>query len=152
MGIDSARVGVIGFSAGGELAALGSQRTLAAKPGAADVVERQDSKPAFQALIYPGNANQLSLLKTLHPLSWSVAMMIDRTSPKESPVCILDLEKSVCLLNSISTPGSAMALAFVLEIILRPALGRIVLENGWQTAGFLAKYRNSGPFTLTPYP
>jgi endo-1,4-beta-xylanase len=66
-GIDSARVGVIGFSAGGELAALGSQRTLAAKPGNADVVERQDSKPAFQALIYPGNAKSIAPTKDSPP-------------------------------------------------------------------------------------
>jgi acetyl esterase/lipase len=54
-GVDPARVGVIGFSAGGELAALTGMRFLAPKTGAADPVEKHGSKPAFQALVYPGN-------------------------------------------------------------------------------------------------
>ncbi len=57
--VDPARVGVIGFSAGGELAALGSMHFLPAKPDAVDAVERQESRPAFQALIYPGNADRI---------------------------------------------------------------------------------------------
>jgi endo-1,4-beta-xylanase len=55
-GVDLARVGIIGFSAGGELAALAGMHPLAAVPSATDPVERQDSRPAFQGLIYPGNA------------------------------------------------------------------------------------------------
>lgn len=54
-GLDPARVGVIGFSAGGELAALVSLRNDAGVGGASDPIERQSSRPAFQALIYPGN-------------------------------------------------------------------------------------------------
>jgi acetyl esterase/lipase len=53
-GVDSARVGVIGFSAGGELAALASTRSDPGKQDAADAVERVSSRPDFQALIYPG--------------------------------------------------------------------------------------------------
>jgi len=53
-GVDPARVGVMGFSAGGELAALASMHVLSGVDGAADPVERQSSRPAFQALLYPG--------------------------------------------------------------------------------------------------
>lgn len=53
-GVDPARIGVMGFSAGGELAALASTRYDAGTPNAADAIERESSKPAFQALIYPG--------------------------------------------------------------------------------------------------
>jgi len=52
-GLDPRSVGVMGFSAGGELAALASTRYDTGSPGAADPIERESSKPAFQALLYP---------------------------------------------------------------------------------------------------
>jgi acetyl esterase/lipase len=52
--VDPARVGIVGFSAGGELAAMASARTLKANPGSPDPVLRFSSRPDFQALIYPG--------------------------------------------------------------------------------------------------
>lgn len=52
-GVDPRRVGVIGFSAGGELAALASTRGDSGSPAATDVVDRQSAQPDFQALLYP---------------------------------------------------------------------------------------------------
>ena len=52
--IDPQRIGVIGFSAGGQLAALAATRFDSGNTGAADPIDRENSKPAFQALIYPG--------------------------------------------------------------------------------------------------
>src|SRR5438874_3102397 len=52
--VDPQRVGVIGFSAGGELAALASTRADGGSRDASDHVDRESSRPAFQALIYPG--------------------------------------------------------------------------------------------------
>jgi acetyl esterase/lipase len=52
--LDPARVGVIGFSAGGELVALAASRYDAGSPAAKDPIERQSSRPSFQALLYPG--------------------------------------------------------------------------------------------------
>jgi acetyl esterase/lipase len=48
------RVGILGFSAGGELALLAAARHVAGKPDATDVVERMSSRPDFFAPIYPG--------------------------------------------------------------------------------------------------
>ena len=51
--IDPGRIGVMGFSAGGELAALSGTRYDNGLPSSADPVERFSSKPNFQALLYP---------------------------------------------------------------------------------------------------
>jgi len=52
-GIAPDRIGVMGFSAGGELAALAGIRYDAGSQGAPQPIDRESSKPAFQALIYP---------------------------------------------------------------------------------------------------
>ena len=67
-GIDTARVGVMGFSAGGEVAALSAMRFDNGKADAADVIERQSSHPAFQALIYPGNSSRYTVSKNSPPV------------------------------------------------------------------------------------
>jgi acetyl esterase/lipase len=51
--LDPARVGVMGFSAGGELAALAGTRYDGGAAGSSDPVARQSSRPSFQALLYP---------------------------------------------------------------------------------------------------
>jgi acetyl esterase/lipase len=51
--LDPDRLGVMGFSAGGELAALAGARYDSGHRNSPDPVERMSSKPRFQALIYP---------------------------------------------------------------------------------------------------
>jgi len=53
------RVGVMGFSAGGEIAFLSAQRFDPATADAKDAIARQSSRPDFQALIYPGNSRRI---------------------------------------------------------------------------------------------
>ena len=65
--VDPARVGVMGFSAGGEVASLAAMRFDAGDPGAADVVDRQSARPAFQALIYPAAAQNITPVKDSPP-------------------------------------------------------------------------------------
>jgi endo-1,4-beta-xylanase len=66
-GLDKARLGVMGFSAGGELAALAGMRGDSGKADATDTVERQNSRPDFQALIYPGNSRRFTVDKDSPP-------------------------------------------------------------------------------------
>lgn len=54
-GVNPARVGVMGFSAGGELAALAATRFT------------DDNKPSFQALIYPAIPKDMKLSKETPP-------------------------------------------------------------------------------------
>lgn len=52
--IDPQRVGVLGFSAGGQLAALASLRSQTGKADPGDPIDRLSSRPDFQILVYPG--------------------------------------------------------------------------------------------------
>lgn len=66
-GVDPNRIGVMGFSAGGELAALAATRYDAGNAAAADPIDRQNSKPAFQALLYPAIPENMPLSKDTPP-------------------------------------------------------------------------------------
>ncbi|HEU5079126.1 MAG TPA: alpha/beta hydrolase [Opitutaceae bacterium] len=66
-GVDPSRLGVMGFSAGGELAALTASRWTLGDAKASDAIERESSRPTFQALIYPGNATAIRPAKDAPP-------------------------------------------------------------------------------------
>ena len=68
LGIDPARIGVMGFSAGGELAARAAMSDLDGDPGASEAIDRQSSRPNFQVLIYPGSSSALTVAKTSPPV------------------------------------------------------------------------------------
>jgi endo-1,4-beta-xylanase len=52
--INPLRIGIIGFSAGGEVALLAATRGTPGEPDAADPLQRYSSRPDFFGLIYPG--------------------------------------------------------------------------------------------------
>ena len=67
-GIRPDRFGIMGFSAGGELAAFAAMKSDAGKADAADPIERAGSRPDFQALIYPGTSGLFTVEKGMPPL------------------------------------------------------------------------------------
>jgi len=76
--LNPARVGIMGFSAGGEVAALAATRFDAGKPDATDPIERQSSRPDFDALIYPGiRANTHTIPKEM-PVTFLLCADNDR--------------------------------------------------------------------------
>lgn len=52
--IDADRVGIIGFSAGGEVVSMVAYDAAPGDPSATDPVEKMNGRPDFQVLIYPG--------------------------------------------------------------------------------------------------
>lgn len=67
-GIRPDRIGIMGFSAGGELAAFAAMKSDAGKADAEDVTERAGSRPDFQALIYPGTSDLFTVEKGMPPV------------------------------------------------------------------------------------
>jgi len=66
-GLAPDRIGVIGFSAGGELAALAGTRGAPGTAGAEDPVDRESSVVAFMGLVYPAIPAALALSKETPP-------------------------------------------------------------------------------------
>jgi endo-1,4-beta-xylanase len=66
--VNPSKVGIMGFSAGGEIAVLASTRYDSGKPDAADPIEHESSKPDYQILIYPGiHAEKVEVTKDTPP-------------------------------------------------------------------------------------
>jgi acetyl esterase/lipase len=74
------RIGILGFSAGGEIAILAALRHDAGKPGAADPVERVSSRPDFFAPIYPGGlgSNEGEIARERTPPAFLACTFDDR--------------------------------------------------------------------------
>ena len=66
--VDVTKLGVLGFSAGGELAALAAMDSDDGKKDANDPIERMGSRPDFQVLIYPGSSSRFTVRKGMPPV------------------------------------------------------------------------------------
>ena len=66
--IDPSKVGVMGFSAGGEVAGLSAMHFDKGNTNDIDSIERMNSKSAFQALIYPGGSSRFEVVENAPPL------------------------------------------------------------------------------------
>jgi endo-1,4-beta-xylanase len=80
--IDPHRVGVMGFSAGGELAALLSTRVEPESPGASDPIDRLPTRPDFQVLVYPGGRPETFQINKETPPTFLLVANDDRLSER----------------------------------------------------------------------
>jgi len=93
-GVNPAKVGIMGFSAGGELAVLAATRYDAGKPDAADPVERRSSRPDYQILIYPGIRAEAVEVDKNTPPAFLLAADNDKGPSTAIPALYLALKKA----------------------------------------------------------
>lgn len=62
--VSPAAIGVLGFSAGGELAMLAGTRVKLPQPEANDAIDRQSSRPDFVGLMYPARTERTDITLT----------------------------------------------------------------------------------------
>ena len=92
-GVDSKRIGFMGFSAGGEVAALIETRFDAGEANASDAIGRASSRPDFAVLVYPGFRPGAITVPKDAPPSFLVCADDDPSHVVTTVNLYLDLEK-----------------------------------------------------------
>lgn len=81
-GVDPQRIGMMGFSAGGEVVASVAYGSGAPEAGAVDAIDRTNGKPNFQILVYPGPLGIPAKVEADAPPAFMVAAMDDKCCAK----------------------------------------------------------------------
>jgi len=93
-GVDPARVGMMGFSAGGQVTALAGTRFDAGSEGAGDPIDRLSSRPDFLILAYPGFRPEALTVTKQTPPTFLVHADDDRLSAQRSAAFYLALKQA----------------------------------------------------------
>jgi acetyl esterase/lipase len=89
-GIDTGRIGTLGFSAGGEVANLLAYTPGFGDPAAPDPIDRLNGRPDFQILVYPGPLGVPAVIPADAPPAF---LLVANDDVGTSPVIISLLEK-----------------------------------------------------------
>jgi endo-1,4-beta-xylanase len=92
-GVDPSRIGFMGFSAGGEVAALIETRFDAGNDSSPDPIERMSSRPDFAVVVYPGFRPGTITVPKDAPQTFLVCADDDRSHVVTTVNLYLDLEK-----------------------------------------------------------
>ncbi|MGH8252651.1 MAG: alpha/beta hydrolase [Steroidobacteraceae bacterium] len=142
--VDAKRVGVLGFSAGGELALLAATRPPVAVEDAADDVARESASPDFAGLMYPGNGD-LPLLNAAPPPMFLLCGEQDPAIAARLPALQTAIEKAggsaELHILAHANHGFGMRDSNPPAIAIWPTLFRDWLDAG----GFLARPSTTAP-------
>jgi endo-1,4-beta-xylanase len=92
--VDENRIGIMGFSAGGEVAVMAATRYDAGNPAASDPIERKSSRPDFQILIYPGIQAEKFQVSKQTPPAFLLAADNDKGPSTAIPTLYLALKSA----------------------------------------------------------
>lgn len=92
-GVDPAHIGFMGYSAGGEVAALMETRFDSGNDSAADPIDRVSSRPDFAVVVYPGFRPGTITVPKDAPPTFLVCADNDRSHVVTTVNLYLDLEK-----------------------------------------------------------
>jgi acetyl esterase/lipase len=77
-GVDPHRLGIMGFSAGGELVSLVADNPAPSPSSTPDAVDKQSARPDFQVLVYPGPLGSPAKAAQNAPPAFIVAGSVDK--------------------------------------------------------------------------
>ncbi len=135
--LDANRIGVMGFSAGGEVASMLVYSPSAGDPAATDPIEREDSLANFQIVIYPGRwefPNRSPPMLRRPFFSWPTTTL---ATLERSFHWSRNTTRRNARWKSISTSREATASIWVAAPSLSPSkIGPSGSPTGWRTTVF----------------